>query len=109
MDDTEFETVAGETLARMMDVLDESIGDLAEVELQAGILTITLDDGRQYVINKHAPNRQLWLSSPESGAAHFDLHDGVWQSTRGGALLHEMLAAELSELTDTEVDPRSLI
>ncbi len=108
MDETEFETAADATLGKLMDVLDEMIGDAADVESQGGVLTITFDDGRQYVINKHAPNRQLWMSSPKSGASHFDLDGEVWWSTRGGDALHQMLATELSELTEIEIDPQSL-
>ncbi|MBV8535593.1 MAG: iron donor protein CyaY, partial [Alphaproteobacteria bacterium] len=77
-----------------------------DVELRGGILTLELEDGRQYVINKHTPNRQIWLSSPVSGAAHF-VHDpqgGVWRSTRGDAQLHSLLAAELSALSGQAVE-----
>jgi len=108
MDEIEFETAADATLGKLMDALDEMIGDSADVETQGGILTITFDDGRQYVINKHAPNRQLWMSSPKSGASHFDLDGEVWRSSRGGDALHQMLAAELSELSAIDIDPQSL-
>jgi frataxin len=55
------------------------------------------------VINKHTPNRQIWLSSPISGAAHFALDpaSGQWRSTRGTAVLHDLLASELAPLAET--------
>ena len=108
MDETQFSALADQTLGMMMDTLDESIGDVAEVELQGGILTISLDDGRQYVVNKHAPNKQIWLSSPVSGAAHFDFAEGAWRSTRSGDALHGLLAAELTDITGVDIDPDDL-
>ncbi len=105
MDESAFQNLADPLLARLNATLEEALGDEADVELRGGILTIELDDGRQYVINKHAPTRQVWLSSPISGAAHFE-HDAAsatWRSTRGGAILTELLAAELSAATGCDV------
>jgi frataxin len=49
------------------------------------------------VINKHGPNREIWLSSPKSGAWHFTRADGgAWRSTRGVEELAALLAAELA-------------
>ncbi|HTP81603.1 MAG TPA: iron donor protein CyaY [Alphaproteobacteria bacterium] len=105
MDDSAFETLAEATLERLAEQIEQALED-GDVELRGGILTVELEDGRQYVINKHMPNRQMWLSSPVSGAAHF-VHDPqarVWRSTRGEAQLHSLLAAELSELTGHAVE-----
>ena len=104
MDDSAFETTANHTLARLMETIEAAIGDVADVDLDGGILTIELDAGGTYVINKHAPNRQIWLSSPASGASHFD-HDPArgWVSTKGGAELEAMLADELAATTGATV------
>jgi frataxin len=103
MDEREFETLAEQTLRAFMARIEDSLD--VDVDLRGGILTIELDDGRQYVLNKHAPNRQLWLSSPLSGASHYG-HDpatGGWRSTRGGPPLAELLAAELAQLTGADI------
>jgi len=104
MDDSSFENLADRTLQRLETRLADQLED-ADVELRGGILTIELADGRQYVINKHVPNRQIWLSSPVSGAAHFahDAATGAWRSTRDTSLLHERLATELSAVTGSAV------
>lgn len=103
MDATEFENLAEETLENLFDAIDEAIGDDADVDFDNGILTVELEDGRQYVINKHAPNQQIWLSSPISGAAHYE-HDGAaWVSTRGGDALLDVLGAELSQIAGQSV------
>jgi frataxin len=100
MDESAFETLADRTLADLQTRIEDAAED-ADVDLRSGILTVEFDDGRQYVINKHMPNRQIWLSSPISGAMHFN-HDpatGKWRSTRGSEVLHEVLAAELGTIT----------
>lgn len=101
LDDSSFETKAQATLERLQDVIEANLADHLDVDLQAGILTIDLDAGGQYVINKHRPNRQIWMSSPKSGASHFDFDEarGCWVATRGGGRLEDLLAAELSALT----------
>ena len=79
-------------LAEAIEAADEK-GEL-DVEYQSGVLTITLANKKQYVINQHVPMRQIWLSSPISGAGHFDYVAGSWKSTRGGQDLLELLAEE---------------
>ena len=104
MDQSAFETLADETLGELMERLEAQLAD-DDVELTGGILTIELADGRQYVINKHGPNRQLWMSSPVSGAWHFawDSEAGEWRSTRGAETLHRLLEAELTAIVGTGV------
>ena len=102
MDDSSFEKLAGRTIDRLFEALDDAIGDHAEIDMQGGILTIELEDGGQYVINRHGPNRQIWLSSPKSGAWHFERKGdsegggkgGAWVSTRGSERLDAVLSAE---------------
>lgn len=107
IDESTFQTLADETLARLMDTLDEAVGDRLDVDLLGGILTIDLDSGGQYVINKHAPNRQIWMSSPVSGASHFDCDgNGGWVATRGAGTLAAMLSAEIAAATGETLDLR---
>jgi frataxin len=83
--------------------------DDLDVDLEGGILSIGLPDGGTYLVNKHAPNREIWLSSPKSGAWHFR-HDAAagWISTRevDGARpqLHRLLAAELAAVTGNPLE-----
>jgi frataxin len=92
MADTSFESLADSLLA----ALEEGIGAHVDAELQGSVLTVEADGG-VWVINKHAPTRQIWLSSPKSGARHYAFDDasGQWCDTRGGAHLLDVLAAEL--------------
>jgi frataxin len=99
MDEREFADRADRTLARLQDALEVALADEdPEIELRGGILTVDLESGGQFVVNKHAPTRQVWLSSPVSGAFHFawDAAAAVWRSTRGPDTLDARLAADLS-------------
>lgn len=98
LDETAFEKLAIATLNRLADAIEDRLADHVEVEFQGGILTVELEDGGQYVINKHGPNRQIWLSSPKSGAWHFawDEAGQAWASTRAPATLDGLLSQELS-------------
>jgi frataxin len=92
MTDSAFESLADSLLA----TLEEGIGVHADAELQGGILTVDGEDGT-WVVNKHAPTRQIWVSSPKSGARHyaFDAGSGQWRDTRGGGELLATLSDEL--------------
>jgi len=89
MSEQAFETLADSLLESLEEEIDEA-------ELQGGVLTVDGDDGT-WVVNKHAPTRQIWLSSPKSGARHyaFDRASGLWQDTRGAGDLLSTLSDEL--------------
>jgi frataxin len=92
MTDSAFETLADSLLS----TLEEALGDQLDAELQRGILTVEADAGT-WIVNKHAPTRQIWLSSPLSGARHyaFDAAAGQWLDTRGAGDLLTALGDEL--------------
>jgi frataxin len=95
MSNSAFETLADS----LLECLEAGIGD--DAELQGGVLTLEADEGT-WVVNKHAPTQQVWLSSPRSGARHygFDEASGLWKDTRGGADLLSTLNAELGVTLD---------
>jgi len=101
-DPTRFHHIADATLTHILDRVDELAGDVVDADIQAEILTIILEDRRQFIVNKNAHLSQIWLSSPISGAWHFEHVEagGAWLSTRGGGEnLLPLLAAELSAST----------
>jgi frataxin len=102
----DFGKLAEKTLNRLADALDsfDESGDL-ELEYQNAILTIALNSGKQFIINKHAPSQQIWLSSPISGGSHFSYDDisGKWKLTDGREL-NNILSDELKTLANIEVD-----
>lgn len=107
MDSSAFEILANATLKDLLSAIEDAIPDAIEdIDLQGSVLTIELIDGGTYVINKHAANQEIWLSSPKSGAAHyaFDAGSGRWQPTRGGQDLHATLSAELGQIAGEAVE-----
>ena len=92
MSDSAFESLDDS----LLEALEEGIGDHADAELQGGILTVEGDAGT-WIVNKHAPTQQVWLSSPKSGARHyaFDAAREQWRDTRGDGDLLTILAGEL--------------
>ncbi len=103
MDERAFESLVARILADFADRLEPALDDAAEVEFRGGILTVSCADGRQFVVNKHAPTREIWLSSPISGAIHFARRGEDWVSTRGPDRLADRLAQDISAATGVEV------
>lgn len=105
MDASRFEYLADATLRRLQAVIEERTGGDIDAELAAGILTLELESGAKYLINKHGPNHQIWLASPVSGAWHFAWSEDAqaWVSTRGGERLEELLSGELSQASGRPV------
>ena len=92
MSERSFESLANS----LLEALEGALADGADAELQGGVLTVE-GEGGTWVVNKHAPTRQIWLSSPKSGARHyaFDAAAGLWRDTRGGADFLTVLSGEL--------------
>ncbi len=80
----------------LLEYLEETLADATDAELQGGVLSIQGEAGT-LLVNKHAPTRQIWLSSPKSGARHFafEASSGLWQDTRGAEDLLSALSDEL--------------
>ena len=94
-----YETIAEKTLNILLDRIDDVLGDAFDVDLNGGILNIELQNGTQYVINKNAPNYEIWMSSPISGASHYYLDEDLKTrvDTRNGDKFFNKLAQELSQ------------
>lgn len=101
-DQSRFDALADAFLSDLAERIEDAV-DSVEVDLISGVLTIETADRRSFVINKHGPNQQIWLSSPISGASHFDHADGRWIGARGGADLIALLSADLSAVTGETV------
>jgi frataxin len=56
------------------------------------------------VINKQAPNKQIWLSSPISGPKRYDIINGRWTYSHDGLALHDLLTEEFSKHLGTNID-----
>jgi len=112
MDDHTYLYLASETLESLNDRFSEIIEDHeklsgADTTLSDGVLTVKLVEFGIYVVNKQTPNKQIWLSSPVSGPARFDLVGsgedlGCWVYKHTGETLHSLLDKEISEIVGEE-------
>ena len=80
-----------QTSAAALEHLDEVLGDLEherlDVNLAGDVLTLTFDDGAQFVINAHSAAGQVWMAANKT-AWHFDLSPpepgGKWVASKNG-------------------------
>ncbi|MBN8828838.1 MAG: iron donor protein CyaY [Sphingobacteriia bacterium] len=79
-----FNKIANETFNQIIEISDRKEFDY---DLINDVLCIYTTHG-EYVVNKHAPTEQVWLSSPMSGGHHFiwDQNLKSWISAKGQEL-----------------------
>lgn len=95
MNDTDFEKLADETLARVDAALEESGLD-ADVQLkEGGILEIEFGDGSKLIVNRHRAAREIWVAA-RSGGFHFRWDGVAWRDSRDGAELFAALSQLVS-------------
>jgi len=108
--DTEFIAAADRTLAAIGEALDAALArsdvDL-DWSLNDGILEIECEDGSKLILNRHVPNRELWVAA-RSGGFHFRPRDLAWRDTRAGTELGAALADLLRAQAGLAVDLPSL-
>jgi CyaY protein len=85
LDPTEFDAMADLVFDRIVDTLDASDVD-CDIELNAGVLEIDCADRSKIIVNRHAPNQEIWVAA-KSGGFHFKWRDAQWIDTRSGELL----------------------
>ncbi len=99
--ESDFHHHADQYLESLFEQVEEQDEDGAlDIDLEGGVMTIETDDGKQFVINKHAASMEIWLSSPLSGGHHFTPADGGkdWKLA-DGRRLSIVLSEELSMMT----------
>jgi CyaY protein len=97
MAEPEFDRIADDTLHKLIDALADAADDF-EVDLSSGVMTISFDDGKRYVVNSHRAARQIWMAA-ESSAWHFDWNGSAWISTKSNdelwALLEDVVSRKM--------------
>lgn len=95
--DSEFIAAADRTLAAIGEALDVALGasdvDL-DWSLNDGILEVECENGSKLIVNRHLPNREIWVAA-RAGGFHFRARDGTWRDTRSGEELGAALGALL--------------
>lgn len=109
-----FETLITEVLENLFDQLMDQCDDLCkDLSLDTGVLTVSISDRQVFVVSKHKPTQQLWLSSPVSGAWHFrplPIEESAlqWTSTKDSSvffpqLLEQELSAIFNQIIELDV------
>jgi CyaY protein len=95
--DSEFIAAADRTLAAIGAAIDAAL-DASDADLDwsliDGILEIECEDGSKLIVNRHVPNREIWVAA-RTGGFHFRPRDGAWRDSRSGEELAAALVALL--------------
>jgi frataxin len=101
--ESDFSKCAETFLEMLFEQLEEQDNEgILDIDLQDGILMIeTL--AQEFVVSRHSPSQQVWLSSPLSGGLHFSPSDnGRDWKLPDGRRLSVVLGEELSMITGTD-------
>ena len=100
---SEFKIEAKKILDELFSLVEKEFDNL-DVDYEDENLVIqTFDEKSTFIINIHEPSSQIWLSSPISGAHHFekDKNSINWMSTRDqNIILYKFLQSELRIAND---------
>ncbi len=96
MDDSEFNTLAGQALTRIDAALEACDADL-DFELAAGgVLEIEFADGSKIIVNRHGVAKEIWVAA-KAGGFHFRWDGAAWRDTRDQGELMEKLSVLASQ------------
>jgi CyaY protein len=99
MTDTEFIAAADAVLSTIGDALDAALQNSdvdVDWNVNDGILEIECEDGGKLIVNRHVPNREIWVAA-KSGGFHFRRDGDRWRDTRGGEELGAVLERLIAE------------
>ena len=95
MNEIEFNQAADAVFRRIEQALDNSDADI-DYDSNGSVLEMEFGDGSKLIVNRHVPNREIWLAA-RSGGFHYALQDDRWLSQRDGSELFARLG-ELVQL-----------
>ncbi len=108
--DSTFIAAADATLAAIGAALDAALAGDENVadngtdwSLIDGILEIECADGSKLIVNRHVPNREIWVAA-RSGGFHFRADGDAWRDTRSGGELAAQLTGLVRDQAGLEVD-----
>lgn len=90
MTESDFNELADTVFERIETAIDNSNADI-DYDSNGTVLEIEFADGSKIIVNRHVPNREIWLAA-KSGGFHYGFQDGQWISQRDGSELFARLA-----------------
>jgi len=104
--DSDFIAAADATLEAIGRALDAALArsDVdVDWNINDGILEIETEDGGKLIVNRHVPNREIWVAA-RTGGYHFRAEAGRWRDTRGGDELGAALTRLLKAQAGLEME-----
>jgi len=102
LNESEFVALTDRVLGAVGAAIDASGEDLDWSE-NDGVLTIECPDDSRVIVNRHLPNRELWVAA-RSGGFHFRSDNARWGDTRGGEELGALLTRLLREQSGVAIE-----
>jgi len=96
MDESRFNQLADEMLARIEAALADSDADFDYEMKPGGVIEVEFANGAKIIVNRHTAAREIWIAA-RSGGFHFKPEGEAWVNTRDGTLLGEVLQRCVSE------------
>lgn len=97
--DVQYDQIIRETLSRVESTVDRWLeDDVADIDAArtGGMLTLTLPNRTQLIINAQPPLHELWLAA-KRGGFHFKWDGRLWLDTRSQDEFFSLLSACASE------------
>lgn len=98
--DTQYHDAIQSVLTRVETTVDQWLeSDTADIDAarSGGMLTLTLPNRSQLIINAQPPLQELWLAARRGGFHFRHSADGRWLDTRSGEEFFALLSACASE------------
>ena len=105
MNESEFHSLADQTIEDIQDAIDASGADI-DYEESGGVLTLDFDNGSKIIFSKQPPMKQLWMAA-RSGGFHFgyDADSECWVCDSGAnEELYTMLSRLATEQSGETID-----
>jgi CyaY protein len=98
--DAQYHEAIQAVLTRIETTVDRWLeGDVADIDSarSGGMLTLTLPNRTQLIVNAQPPLQELWLAAKRGGFHFRCADDGRWLDTRSGQEFFSLLSACASE------------
>lgn len=99
MNEIDFRHRVSETFHALEESLEYQLDPQTDIDAREESLQITLVSGQIWLLNRHTPSQEIWLSSPLKGGLHFSWcsQNQQWISTRSSQdELFDFLEKDLS-------------
>ncbi len=102
MTENDFNKLADVVFERIEQALDASDADI-EYDSNGTVLEMEFEDGSKVIVNRHVPNREIWLAA-KSGGFHYGYENDQWLSRRDGSELFSKLGELVQLGTGKQLD-----